>query len=541
MRADGVVVLVLDRDVERRAGRAALLGRREQRRPFDRVPHLVAEAEVVDHGRPVLDVAVEPDERALADPLGRTRRGAPSARSRQERPERLAVALDERLEVRDVAAGERVRDDGAGGDETRRRLDRLAALAHDVLDDRHDLAQTVERHRASITALRTPIIGRWRRSRTCSTSCWRRPGRAGSRSAATCPARRRSRSSRRRSRPVSARSADERSVHLPSPAGRARGAARPAGRPGRLRRRLRRSRVPAMLEAYGGLAAQIVTPVLREGRLEAILSLHQLGAPRRWTEDEIATASTHAAERWRASCEDPRDRRAQPLAPRPRAGGARRPRRRAHARDARRARRGADAREHARRLRAARTRARSPADRAGPRRGGRAGRRARGGALGYETPGLRRERRHPGVRLPRRRVHGAVPRRLGARRDPRALGGAAGDRGAGLRPRRRDRRGAVPRADGARSAPARSESARPAAPSPTTPRRPHVPPEAAAGPADDPAPRERRQPRHPPARRGRRRCSCPCRCPARCSRSATSTSRRATARSAGRGSRSPPP
>ena len=52
----------------------------------------------------------------------------------------------------------------------------------------------------------------------------------------------------------------------------------------------------AMLAAYGGLAAQIVTPVLREGRLEAILSLHQLGAPRRWTEDEVATASRTAEE-----------------------------------------------------------------------------------------------------------------------------------------------------------------------------------------------------------------------------------------------------
>ncbi len=50
----------------------------------------------------------------------------------------------------------------------------------------------------------------------------------------------------------------------------------------------------AMLVAYGGLAAQIVTPVLRGGRLAAILSLHQLGAPRRWTEDEIATASRTA-------------------------------------------------------------------------------------------------------------------------------------------------------------------------------------------------------------------------------------------------------
>jgi GAF domain-containing protein len=51
-----------------------------------------------------------------------------------------------------------------------------------------------------------------------------------------------------------------------------------------------------MLEAYGGLAAQIVTPVMRDGRLQAILSLHQLGTPRRWSDEEIA-AATRAAER----------------------------------------------------------------------------------------------------------------------------------------------------------------------------------------------------------------------------------------------------
>lgn len=50
-----------------------------------------------------------------------------------------------------------------------------------------------------------------------------------------------------------------------------------------------------MLATYGGLAAQIVTPVLRDGRLDGILSLHQLGTPRRWTDDEIA-AATRAAE-----------------------------------------------------------------------------------------------------------------------------------------------------------------------------------------------------------------------------------------------------
>jgi GAF domain-containing protein len=51
----------------------------------------------------------------------------------------------------------------------------------------------------------------------------------------------------------------------------------------------------AMLATFGGLAAQIVTPVLRDGRVAAILSLHQLGAPRRWTADEVAAASRAAA------------------------------------------------------------------------------------------------------------------------------------------------------------------------------------------------------------------------------------------------------
>lgn len=53
-----------------------------------------------------------------------------------------------------------------------------------------------------------------------------------------------------------------------------------------------------MLEAYGGLAAQIVTPVMRDGALEAIVSVHQLGTPRQWSDDEIA-AATRAAERVR--------------------------------------------------------------------------------------------------------------------------------------------------------------------------------------------------------------------------------------------------
>jgi GAF domain-containing protein len=42
-----------------------------------------------------------------------------------------------------------------------------------------------------------------------------------------------------------------------------------------------------MREIYGGLAAQIVTPVVARGTVSGIVSLHQLGAPRHWTEAEI--------------------------------------------------------------------------------------------------------------------------------------------------------------------------------------------------------------------------------------------------------------
>lgn len=50
----------------------------------------------------------------------------------------------------------------------------------------------------------------------------------------------------------------------------------------------------AMLELYGGLRAQIVTPIVRDGRVIAIVSLHQLGRTRRWTEDEIDAATETA-------------------------------------------------------------------------------------------------------------------------------------------------------------------------------------------------------------------------------------------------------
>jgi GAF domain-containing protein len=42
-----------------------------------------------------------------------------------------------------------------------------------------------------------------------------------------------------------------------------------------------------MLDVYGGIGAQIVTPVIRDGEVAAILSLHQLGGPRAWTDDDV--------------------------------------------------------------------------------------------------------------------------------------------------------------------------------------------------------------------------------------------------------------
>jgi GAF domain-containing protein len=50
-----------------------------------------------------------------------------------------------------------------------------------------------------------------------------------------------------------------------------------------------------MREIYGGLAAQVVTPVMPDGEVQGIVSLHQLGSPRRWTDDEIAACSAAAA------------------------------------------------------------------------------------------------------------------------------------------------------------------------------------------------------------------------------------------------------
>jgi GAF domain-containing protein len=53
-----------------------------------------------------------------------------------------------------------------------------------------------------------------------------------------------------------------------------------------------------MLVVYGGLAAQIVTPIHEDGELAAIVSVHQLGTTREWTQADVAAASA-AAERVR--------------------------------------------------------------------------------------------------------------------------------------------------------------------------------------------------------------------------------------------------
>jgi GAF domain-containing protein len=51
-----------------------------------------------------------------------------------------------------------------------------------------------------------------------------------------------------------------------------------------------------MCQTYGGLAAQIVTPVLRNEQLVAIVSVHELGEPRAWTGEEVAAATLAAEE-----------------------------------------------------------------------------------------------------------------------------------------------------------------------------------------------------------------------------------------------------
>jgi len=50
-----------------------------------------------------------------------------------------------------------------------------------------------------------------------------------------------------------------------------------------------------MLETYGGLAAQIVTAVVAEDNVVAIVSVHELGSPRRWSAEEAEACRQAAA------------------------------------------------------------------------------------------------------------------------------------------------------------------------------------------------------------------------------------------------------
>lgn len=49
-----------------------------------------------------------------------------------------------------------------------------------------------------------------------------------------------------------------------------------------------------MLELYGGMRAQIVTPVLVDGAVNGIISVHQLGARREWSDRDIQACSDAA-------------------------------------------------------------------------------------------------------------------------------------------------------------------------------------------------------------------------------------------------------
>jgi GAF domain-containing protein len=46
-----------------------------------------------------------------------------------------------------------------------------------------------------------------------------------------------------------------------------------------------------LIELYGGMAAFIATPVWLDGRLEGVISLHQLGHAREWSDADVAAAA----------------------------------------------------------------------------------------------------------------------------------------------------------------------------------------------------------------------------------------------------------
>ena len=295
----------------------------------------------------------------------------------------------------------------------------------------------------------------------------------------------------------------------------------------------------AMLELYGGLRAQIVTPVVRGrarrgDRLAAPARPHAArGARRRSTRRARGRGGS-------ASCCESRSSAHNRWHPGLPPVGDGRARRRGHARLHRgRHRRPAHAREHARGLRDARPRARRIRSR-GPStsRARSPATCSRSSSSSYEPADFGTTAVIPGFGfladlfpepyLVKWEIADGVAR-------SEELPGVAVPAG---HVRRRRRRRAV--AGAARRLPARARSALRERGQPVADSMPEgaVPPAAADGAAHDPAARDGRQHRHPAARRGRRSSGCRSTCRARCSRSATSTSRRATARSAARRSRS---
>src|SRR5918999_145668 len=165
VRPHRVVVLVLEREVDRGAGRAALLRRGKERASAHRSPDEIPEAEVVDDRRPVLHLAAEPDESSLPVALDVRAIKCVERSRRQEPAERLAVGFHDGFELLDEASREWVLDDRAGGREHGRRLHRSARLGPHLFDDHTDSPHAV--HRPSIGPGRRP------RPRSSSPRPWR--------------------------------------------------------------------------------------------------------------------------------------------------------------------------------------------------------------------------------------------------------------------------------------------------------------------------------------------------------------------------------
>jgi GAF domain-containing protein len=51
---------------------------------------------------------------------------------------------------------------------------------------------------------------------------------------------------------------------------------------------------PELIELYG-VRAQMLAPLVREGRLVGIVSVHHAGTPREWTDEEVAALEATAA------------------------------------------------------------------------------------------------------------------------------------------------------------------------------------------------------------------------------------------------------